>query len=204
MENNSKIRISCNESVNKEFFLRGTTEVARGLLGCILVRKSGKEILAARIVETEAYLAENDLASHSAPGLTARNAPMFEEGGVLYVYKIYGVHHCINFVTEKKGSGCAVLIRAAEPIAGIGRMMKNRSNNNIEALCKGPGNLARAFGFTVSDNFASLTGEDLFIRKKMINEELIVSTERIGITKSKELKLRFILKKNKFVSGRKK
>ena len=190
----------------KEFFLQDTVTVARQLIGKILVKKlTESEYLAGKIVETEAYLAKNDLASHSAPGRTKRNAPMFDEGGILYVYKIYGVHHCINFVTEGAGTGAAVLLRALEPISGISNMLENRKCADVHNLCKGPGNVAKAFKFNIEDNCRSLCTEDLFIRKSSDNcpPDIIVS-KRIGITRSATLPLRFYHSESDFVSRIKK
>ena len=149
----SKFEPAFSNSIPKNFFLQKTEVVARSLLGKVLVKKVRNNFLAAMISETEAYLSENDSASHSAAGLTKRNSAMFREGGILYVYKIYGVHHCINFVTEGDGIGAAVLIRSAIPILGINEMKINRKTDKLDNLCKGPGNLAKAFGFTLLDNF---------------------------------------------------
>jgi DNA-3-methyladenine glycosylase len=193
------------KSLPKEFFLRNTIDVARGLIGKILVKKTDAgEILAARIVETEAYLNVNDLASHSAPGLTKRNAPMFEEGGILYVYKIYGFHFCINFATENKGIGCAVLIRAGEPLSGIEIMKNNRNTDKFENLCKGPGCISQAFGFNLSDNYKKIYDNDLYIQNdEGFHNQGIMSSVRVGITKSADLPYRFYIKDSKFVSGKK-
>lgn len=190
----SKFEPVFSNSIPKEFFLQKTELVARLLLGKVLVKKEGNSYLAAMISETEAYLSENDFASHSAVGQTKRNAAMFEGGGILYVYKIYGVHHCINFVTEEKGIGAAVLIRSAVPVLGINEMKINRKTDKLENLCKGPGNLAKAFGFTLQDNLSPLQSEVLFLQDyKSFNDENIKITKRIGITKSAELELRFLV-----------
>ncbi|MFH1050110.1 MAG: DNA-3-methyladenine glycosylase [bacterium] len=200
------------------FYQRKPEIVANELLGKIIVRKEGKIILAARIVETEAYLSKDDLSCHASVGKTFRNAPMFESGGVLYVYKIYGVHHCINFVTEGDSIGSAVLIRAAEPLAGIEKMMENRSlkktgkgegkkerlDMKINDLCKGPGNLAKSFGFTKEDNFRSLISPELFIQNPDKSDNIEVSvSKRIGITKSPNLFLRYFIENSPYVSGKK-
>ncbi len=190
----SKFEPTFSNSIPKDFFLQKTEVVACSLLGKVLVKKEGNSFLAAMINETEAYLSENDFASHSAVGLTKRNAAMFREGGILYVYKIYGVHHCINFVTEEKEIGAAVLIRSAIPMLGINEMKINRKTDKLENLCKGPGNLAKAFGFTLKDNFLSLKSEELFLQDyKSFNDDNIKITKRIGITKSADLELRFLV-----------
>jgi len=190
----SKFEPAFSNSIPKDFFLQKTEVVACSLLGKVLVKKEGKNYLAAMISETEAYLSENDFASHSAVGQTKRNAAMFREGGILYVYKIYGVHHCINFVTEEKEIGAAVLIRSAIPMLGINEMKINRKTDKLENLCKGPGNLAKAFGFSLQDNFSSLKSEELFLQDyKSFNDDNIKITKRIGITKSADLELRFLV-----------
>jgi DNA-3-methyladenine glycosylase len=192
------------KKLDADFYFQRTETVAKKLLGKILVKKSGKNIIAGLIVEVEAYLPDDDFSSHSAIGLTQRNKVMFDEGGKLYVYKIYGVHHCINVVTEKKGIGAAVLIRAVEPICGVDIMMKNRNCDSLSKLCKGPGNLAKAFGFDMKHNGLSLNSEGLYIADfKKIDEKSIRASKRIGISKSADLNLRFFINESKFISGSK-
>ncbi len=183
------------KALNKNFYKRDTETVARDLIGKILIRKLGNgDTLTARIIETEAYLSEGDLASHSANGKSKRNAAMFEEGGIIYIYKIYGIHHCVNIVTGTAGKGCAVLLRGLEPLSGIETMLRLRETNQIKSLCKGPGNVAKAFGFKPEDNFKSIIGENLFVQETENNIPEIICTKRIGITKSPEHLLRFIIK----------
>lgn len=183
-------------ALNQDCFLRNPEIVARELIGKALVKiESNGEVFAGMITETEAYLSEGDLSSHSACGLTKRNAPMFADGGILYVYKIYGVHHCINFVTESQDIGSAVLIRAIEPLSGIEIMKERREIDKINKLCNGPGNIAKAFNLTQDDNYKSLYTETLFVQEYLnIPDEKIAITARIGISKSKDLPLRFLLK----------
>jgi len=193
-----------NKKLDVQFYLQNTKTVAKELIGKILVHRLNDIVLSGIIVETEAYLSKNDLASHSAPGKTERNSVMFQSGGKLYVYKIYGIHHCINVVTEREGIGAAVLIRSIQPITGIEQMMKFRNTKIIENLCKGPGNVAKAFGFNLKHNGMSLLSNDLFIfSNNSIDLTDIAQTIRIGISKSKSLKLRFFLKNSNFVSGTK-
>jgi DNA-3-methyladenine glycosylase len=187
--------------LNKEFYLRSPEIVAKELLGKILVKKTDKEILSGMIVETEAYLSKNDQASHSATGLSNRNKMMFEQGGILYVYKIYGIHHCINVVTEDNGIGSAVLIRAIEPIDGINSMKILRNTSEINNLTNGPGKVSQAFDFNLIDNGKSLESDEISIYdNERISESEIITTKKIGITKSVDLPLRFYLKSNSFVS----
>lgn len=185
-----------------DFYLRETSLVARDLLGKVLTLNRNGNLLSGRIVETEAYRPEGDFASHSAVGKTDRNAPMFSTGGILYVYLIYGIHHCINVVTEPGGRGAAVLIRALEPMEGINIMKANRNSDDERILCKGPGNTAKAFGFTKEDNFISFNSEELFILDSpTVNNKEIISGPRIGVRKSADLLLRFYIKNCPFVSG---
>ncbi len=130
---------------------------------------------------------------------------MFESGGTVYVYKIYGVHRCLNIVAEKKGAGCAVLIRAGEPLLGLKKMSLNRGVERLEKICVGPGNFARAFGFDLRDNYRTVFEPDLFVQDFLdFSDSEIVRASRIGISKSKDLPLRFYLKNSKFVSKRSK
>ena len=192
------------KSLKQDFFLNKTEWVAKNLLGKVFVRQYENKILAGIIVETEAYLAEGDLSSHSAIGLTKRNKPMFSAGGILYVYKIYGVHHCINIVTEEQGKGCAVLIRALEPLTEINKMMELRNQNILKNLCNGPGKLAKAFDFSTNDNYMSLFSKDLYIQTyQEINRFQVIETERIGISKSRNLLLRYYIDKNLYISCKK-
>ncbi len=192
------------ESLNFEFYQQNTVDISKQLIGKVLVKNNPDgNVLAGMIVETEAYLAENDKASHSATGKSRRNSAMFEHGGILYVYKIYGIHHCINVVIEESGKGCAVFIRAIEPISGIDIMKKNRNIDNVNLLCKGPGNVSKAFDFTLNDNYSSLLTKELYIGKyKEISDEVIGNSKRIGITKSIDHEFRFFLKNNPFISGK--
>ena len=183
----------------QDFFARVTEKVARDLLGTVLVRRVGDAVLAGRIVETEAYLAENDAASHSFRGRTRRNEAMFDEAGTLYVYRIYGVHHCANIVTEEVGRGAAVLLRALEPLAGIEWMQKKRGTNALQALCSGPGKLAQALAFSPSENGASFLRQELFLLPADTQLEVSVST-RVGISQAADLPLRFFVAGNRFVS----
>ncbi len=186
-------------ALSQDFFARATEKVARDLLGAVLVRRVGDTVLAGRIVETEAYLAEDDAASHSFRGRTRRNEAMFGKAGTLYVYRIYGVHHCANIVTEDAGRGAAVLLRALEPLAGIEWMQKQRGTNALQALCSGPGKLAQALAFNPSENGASFLKPALFLLPAATLPEVGVSA-RVGISKAVDLPLRFFVAGNRFVS----
>ncbi|MCL5992102.1 MAG: DNA-3-methyladenine glycosylase [Bacteroidetes bacterium] len=185
-----------NKALKQGFYIRNTEKVARELIGKVLVKKFDTgDALAGMITETEAYLAKGDLASHSATGKSKRNAPMFEDGGIIYVYMIYGIHHCLNIVTERAGEGSAVLIRAIEPLLGIDRMKELRGVSDIKNLCRGPGNVAKSYAFSREDNFKDLFHQNLFIQDFYNPKpKEIIKTKRIGITKSAEIELRYCLK----------
>ena len=188
--------------VTPDFFKGTTEEVAKKLLGKILVRVIGGKILSGKIVETEAYLDENDLASHSAVGMTERNKVMFGEAGLAYVYFTYGMHYCFNVVTGEVGKGSAVLIRSLEPINGIDLMKKFRQKDDLHILTNGPAKLCQALKIDKKLNGVDLkTSSEIFIAEPDKNEKFeVVITKRIGIEKSKDLLLRFYIKENKYVS----
>ncbi len=191
------------KSLDQNFFCRDTVSVAKDLLGKVIVKQEkNNSFLASIITETEAYLSDNDFASHSAVGKTNRNKPMFEKGGVVYVYLIYGIHYCFNIVTEKEDSGSAVLIRKALPILGIDIMKTRRKTNNYEKLCSGPGNFGQAFDLNLSYNFKKIYEPSLFIQTIEIDKNLsnyLITTPRKGITKSSDLPLRFFLQNEMFL-----
>lgn len=199
------------QPLNHSFFARNPRRVARELLGKVLVRNSRKLRLAARIVEVEAYLGENDPASHSAAGNTARTAVLFGPPGYAYVYFIYGNHYCLNVSCEPQGKAGGVLFRALEPLLGIEEMAKARKivlqgPRDLPRLTSGPGRLAEAFGITrTRDNGRDLTSpaSGLWIGDDTFRARNIRITPRIGISKAADAPLRYILAGNAFVSGRK-
>ncbi len=189
------------------FYLRNATTVAKALLGKIFVRKINGEIFAARITETEAYDGRTDPAAHSFIGKTKRNATMFESGGLLYVYFIYGMYYCANVVTGAAGEGSAALLRSMEPLKGIEQMAFNRfkkrevSRTEIKSLLNGPGKLCQALNLTKKENGLNLNGEEIFIcREKRPRKFEIVETSRIGINRGTELDWRFYIKDSGFIS----
>jgi DNA-3-methyladenine glycosylase len=196
----------------RSFFARGPRRVARDLLGKILVRQdSEKHIhLAARIVEVEAYLGENDPASHSAAGNTPRTSVLFGPPGHAYVYFIYGSHYCLNVSCEREGKAGGVLFRALEPLLGIEEMARARGvvlshPRDLPKLTSGPGRLAQAFGITrARDNNRDLTSANsgLWIGNDDYRVKKIQITPRIGITKAADHPLRYLIADNIFVSGR--
>jgi DNA-3-methyladenine glycosylase len=181
--------------LGKKFFNKPTVELAKALLGKVLVLGDLKGI----IVETEAYLYRNDPGCHASRGMTKRNAPMFGPAGNTYVYLIYGMYHCLNIVSGKEGEGEAVLIRALEPVAGIEKMEKRRKTKKIENLCNGPGKLTQAFGITRKLNNSSLLDGPMSVHDSKTKPEICKST-RIGLSVGKELELRYYIKGSRFVS----
>jgi len=189
------------------FFNRDPRKVGRALLGKVLVRKSGKTLLAGRIVETEAYL-DGDPAAHSFVGRTARNDVLFGPSGRSYVYFIYGNHYCLNVSCLPDGVPGGVLFRAVEPLVGVEEMARARgmelgSTSSLVRLTSGPGRLAEAFGITrTRDNGKSFTDpkSDLFIADDGYRVRKAEETVRIGITKAAEMPLRYVVAGNPFVS----
>jgi len=199
--------------LSREFYDRNPRRVSRELLGKVLVRREERKILAARIVEVEAYLGENDPAAHSFAGRTPRNSVLFGPPGYAYVYFIYGTHYCLNVSCLPDGKAGGVLFRAAEPLTGIEQMALARnlsfnstrnSTRDLRKLTSGPGRLAEAFGITRErDNGKDLTStrSDLFIADDGYRVRRILTTPRIGITKAAERPLRYVIAGNEFVSG---
>lgn len=194
--------------LRREFYTRPTLTVAKDLIGKYLVRLIHDEVLVGRIVETEAYLGEHDPASHAYRGKTKRNEVMFNEGGYLYVYFTYGMHFCCNVVTERQGSGRAVLLRAVEPVAGLETMRRYRGKritdkNVIRDLSSGPARLCQAFGIARKENGIDLCGDEIWIGKAphAMRKPVIASTTRIGISEGKEHQWRFLDADSKFVSS---
>jgi DNA-3-methyladenine glycosylase len=199
-----------------EFFKRDPRRVARTLLGKLLVRKTPRGILAGRIVETEAYLGKGDAAAHAAAGRTARNSVLFGPPGHAYVYFIYGNHYCLNVSCLPDGVPGCVLFRALEPVAGIEQMAKARAIDLaketdrtkisfLKKLSSGPGRLSEALKITrARDNGKSLINprSDLRIVDDGYRVRRATVTPRIGIAKSAEQPLRYLVAGNPFVSGR--
>ena len=174
----------------REFYERPTVEVARGLLGKILVHGQTAGV----IVETEAYLGAEDLAAHSARGVTPRTKVIFGPPGHAYVYFIYGMYECLNLVAEPEGVPGCVLIRALDPLCGIRTMFRRRpAARKLEDLASGPGKLTLAMGITRAQNGRDVTRGPLVVRRWKLEQPLkIAVTPRIGITKCADWPLRFV------------
>ena len=189
--------------LSREFYAQDTLEAARGLLGKILVRRLGDEVLAGRIVETEAYIGRCDKACHAYHyRRTARTETLFAPPGTAYIYLIYGMYHCLNFVTEPEGEPAAVLLRALEPVAGTETMARLRygdrpmTNGRKKNLLNGPGKVCRALALTRAENGLDLTGDELFLCGRpedaglppfpVPEGERIVTGPRIGVDYAEE------------------
>jgi DNA-3-methyladenine glycosylase len=180
----------------RSFYSRAAAEVARDLLGRVLVHGE----CAGRIVETEAYLGLDDLAAHSSRGITPRTRVIFGPPGHAYVYFIYGMHECLNVVAEPDGTpGCA-LIRALEPLAGLETMRKRRGRPGIRDLASGPGKLTQAMGITREQNGADLTCGGMRILNGKAAPFEVEITPRIGISVCADWPLRFVIAGSRFAS----
>ena len=202
----------------RKFYERDPRVVAQELLGKVLLRRiSQKKIVAGRIVEVEAYLGRSDAAAHAFSGMTNRNAVLFGPAGHAYVYFTYGMHHCMNISCEPSGHAGCVLIRALEPIVGLEEMAISRnlqrkseemSPAKLRSLTSGPGRLCQALQINrANDNGKDLTSpeSDLQVVESLKLGRIqarhkIVTTTRIGISKAADMKLRYLLAGNPYVS----
>jgi DNA-3-methyladenine glycosylase len=194
----------------RTFYARPTLEVARDLIGHVLVHDTPAGTASGIIVEVEAYIGESDPACHAAPGPTRRNAPLYGPPGFAYVYLNYGMHNLVNAVTEAEGSPAAVLIRALEPLEGENLMRRRRARGTGRRpesfpqteLCRGPGNLTRALGISLRDNTRDLTEGPLRIEDRRIPPRTVAWSRRIGINVGLELEWRVFAEGSAAVSGR--
>jgi DNA-3-methyladenine glycosylase len=197
--------------LHRAFFNRDPRAVARELLGKLIVRREGRKQLAGRIVEVEAYLGTGDLAAHAAAGHTSRNAVLWGPPGHAYIYFIYGVHYCLNISCLPAGEAGCVLIRALEPVSGLREMAEARGRadlnltlgRELRKLASGPGKLCEALGITrPRDNDKDMLSpaSDLHVMSDGCRAKEIAVTQRIGITKSAELPLRYVIAGNMFLS----
>lgn len=186
-------------ALSSRFYLQPTATVARQLLGKLLLHHSAAGWVGGLIVETEAYLGAADPASHTYRGPTLRNRAMFGPPGTSYVYFTYGMHYCLNAVTQKPGIGEAVLIRALEPTVGLPLMLQRRGLRDPRQLCNGPAKLVQALGVSINQSGDSLSRSELTIRDCGIPVSSATST-RIGITRARQLPLRFFIPSNPHVS----
>jgi DNA-3-methyladenine glycosylase len=175
----------------RSFYDRPTLDVAVDIIGKHIVYHSPQGKLSARIVEIEAYVGEGDPACHAARGQTTRNAVMFGQPGFTYVYFIYGMYHCLNFVTEPQGQAAALLLRAAEPIDGTEIMGQRYPDKRQHQLLSGPGKFCRAFGLTREHNGLDLTKSVIYLEDSGEEATKIVTSPRVGINNGTEKLWRF-------------
>ena len=180
--------------LTRAFFSRSVLEVAPDLIGAILLVNG----IGGRLVEVEAYR-QTDPAAHSFRGPTPRNAVMFGPPGFTYVYRSYGIHWCLNFVCEPKGSASAVLIRAIEPTAGLSVMKRRRGMDDERLLCSGPGRLCEALAITHAQNGLALNAPPFKLLARDSPLE-VVAGPRIGLTKAVDKPWRYGLKGSRFLS----
>jgi DNA-3-methyladenine glycosylase len=194
----------------RRFYNRPTLDVARDLIGKVLVHETRAGLGSGVIVEAEAYIGESDPACHAAPGPTRRNAPLYGPPGIAYVYLNYGIHYLVNAVTEAEGWPAAVLLRALEPLDGIPLMRRRRAAGGtkpasafgVNDLCRGPGNLTRALGIDLRQNLFDLTRGPLRIEDRRLPPRPIAWSRRIGINVGVEHEWRVIAADSSAISGR--
>ncbi len=188
------------ELIPREFYLRKVDDVARNLLGMVLQRGS----VALRITEVEAYGGQEDSASHARHGRTERNAPMWEEGGRIYVFFCYGMHHMLNIVTGAKGDGAAILIRACEPLEGLSLITRRRGGLRGPALLTGPGKVAQALGVDLTFNHQALYEAGGLELRAGESPEHILCGPRVGVDyadpKHRNAPLRFAVAGTRWVT----
>jgi DNA-3-methyladenine glycosylase len=194
----------------RRFYNRPTLDVARDLIGKVLVHETRRGLASGIIVEAEAYIGESDPACHAAPGPTSRNAPLYGPPGIAYVYLNYGIHYLVNAVTEAEGWPAAVLIRALEPKEGIALMRRRRAATGVKRpaefdvheLCRGPGNLTKALGIDLKQNLLDLTSSVLRIEDQKDPARKVTWSRRIGINVGVEQEWRVTAVDSPALSGR--
>ncbi len=200
-QSNSPPEFDPGKPLSRDFYDRDTTLVAQELLGRMLVHREAEGITAGIIVETEAYL-QGDPGCHAARGQTERNAPMFGLPGTIYVYLIYGMHHCLNIVTQPEGIGEAVLIRAVEPACGQELMQRRRGCKHMQELTTGPAKLTDAMNIDLRHNFGDITTNPLYVSNQPPIKGPVATTTRIGLSPDRgaDLPLRYCLSNSAYLS----
>ena len=192
--------------MNHLFFRQDTVELARKLLGCLLVHRTSDGVAGGMIVEAEAYVGAIDKACHAYRNRSERTEIMYHDGGYAYVYFIYGMHYCFNVVTGPEGEGNAVLIRALEPVIGLELMQRQRNTKSVRNLCNGPGKLCQALAISKNEYGLDLCATDSplrLIRYRCIPGAKIGATPRINVAYAEEAAAwpwRFYVKDNLYVS----
>jgi DNA-3-methyladenine glycosylase len=202
------MRMRRGKVLERSFYARPTLKVTEELLGKVLVHRTREGMASGVIVETEAYIGEDDPACHASFGRTARSEPLFGPPGIAYVYLNYGVHYLVNAVTEADGYPGAVLIRALQPLDGLALMQKRRAPDgraiDEHDLCRGPGNLTKALGITIRDNRLDLSESKLTIEDRGIRVGTIATGPRIGIRVAVERPWRYWVEGHRAVSAHRK
>jgi DNA-3-methyladenine glycosylase len=185
------------QALPSAFYDRPVLDVSRDLIGCVVSCGDSAGV----IVETEAYH-HTEPACHAFVGLTPRTSVLFGPPGVAYVYRSYGIHACLNAVSEREGVGAAVLIRALEPLYGAELMRERRGVDRLESLCSGPGKLTQALGITLENNGCDLMRGPVVISKPSVSwsEGPVTAGPRVGISKAAELPWRFCVTGSPFLS----
>lgn len=185
-----------------KFYARPTAEVARRLLGHFLVSDVGGRRTIGRIVETEAYVGPDDPACHAFGGRrTRRTAELYGPPGTAYIYFTYGMHWCLNAVTEAVDFPAAVLIRALEPVAGLATMRRRRGGVPDRELCSGPAKVCQALGVTGALNGMPLQRRPLrILRNQSLGCLVVVATPRVGVTRASDWPLRYLIAESRWVS----
>lgn len=193
--------------LNREFYMRSGLDVARGLVGKVLVHRTPEGVAKGVIVEVEAYLGAADAAAHSYRGpRNGRTAVQYGPGGFAYVYTIYGMHTCMNVVANLPECPEAVLIRALEPVEGIELMKRRRNKLSVQELCNGPGRLCQAMGITKAHYGLDLCGDELYLEDPGGEGPAIDATPRINVDYAGEAAgypWRFVLRGSPFLSVKK-
>ncbi len=185
----------------RAFYARPTLEVARELLGKALVREEDGGLTGGLIVEAEAYLGQEDPASHAFRRQTPRNRFMWLGPGHTYVYRTYGMYYCLNLVTEAEGRPAAVLLRALQPLWGLDRMAGRRGGRGARLLASGPGRLCAALGLDLAWSGLDLLAGPLRVLEVGLSPSVVNSGPRVGISRAVERPWRFFVSGNPFVSG---
>ncbi len=185
------------------FFHRPAEEVARALLGTVVVSRVRGVITSGRIVETEAYLGAGDPAAHAYQSRRhAGNHSLYADPGTWYVYRSYGVHWCANLVCSGPDEGAAVLLRAIEPLTGLTTMRRRRGNRTDRELAAGPGRLTQALGIRRSLDGRMVTNANVAVTAGIpVAEAEVVATPRVGVTKAADWPLRYVIAGSPWVSG---
>jgi len=188
--------------IGRSFFARNSLEVARDILGHVLVRESPEGKTSGIIVEVEVYRGEDDPASFAYRGKTKRSEPLYGSPGTAFVYLTYGMYYLLNIITEKENFPAAILIRAVEPLEGVELMKKRRKTDNIHNLASGPGKLAQAFAIDLSLNGVDMTSyySSLYVGEKKVEAKELVWRPRIGIKEGIDRLWRVYIKNNPFIS----